>query len=59
VPVDLGRAASAMERLQQVHDGRMDYSAVTTTTIEDLLGRPPVHLGEWALRDRDALLAGL
>jgi hypothetical protein len=48
-----------MEWLRQVYDGRMDYSAVTTTTIEDLLGRPPVHLGEWARRNRDALLAGL
>jgi NAD(P)H dehydrogenase (quinone) len=50
-------ALSAFEWLQQTYDGRMDYSAVTTTTVEDLLGRPPMHLAEWALRHRDALLA--
>ncbi|MEA2272480.1 MAG: hypothetical protein QOI98_1188, partial [Solirubrobacteraceae bacterium] len=32
-------------------------SAVTTTTVEDLLGRPPMHLAEWAVLHRDALLA--
>jgi hypothetical protein len=35
----------------------MDYAAVTTTTVEDLLGKPPMHLGEWAVHNRDALLA--
>jgi hypothetical protein len=34
----------------------MDYAAVTTTTVEELLGRPPIHLAEWAARHRDALL---
>jgi NAD(P)H dehydrogenase (quinone) len=50
-------ALSTFEWLRQTHDGRMDYAATTTTTIEDLLGRPPMHLGEWAVRHRDALLA--
>jgi uncharacterized protein YbjT (DUF2867 family) len=50
-------ALSTFEWLRQTHDGRMDYGATTTTTIEDLLGRPPIHLGEWAVRNRDALLA--
>ena len=50
-------ALSTFEWLQQIYDGRMDYSAVTTTTVEDLLGRPPMHLAEWAVRHRDALLA--
>jgi len=50
-------ALSTFEWLQQTYDGRMDYSAVTTTTVEDLLGRPPMHLAEWAVRHRDALLA--
>jgi uncharacterized protein YbjT (DUF2867 family) len=50
-------ALSTFEWLQQTYDGRMDYSAVITTTVEDLLGRPPMHLAEWAVRHRDALLA--
>jgi hypothetical protein len=50
-------ALSTFEWLRQTYDGRMDYSAVTTTTVEDLLGRPPMHLVGWAARHRDALLA--
>jgi uncharacterized protein YbjT (DUF2867 family) len=50
-------ALSTFEWLRQTYDGRMDYSAITTTTVEDLLGRPPVHLAEWAVLHRDALLA--
>jgi NAD(P)H dehydrogenase (quinone) len=50
-------ALSTFEWLQQTYDGRMDYSAVATPTVEDLLGRPPMHLAEWAVLHRDALLA--
>jgi uncharacterized protein YbjT (DUF2867 family) len=50
-------ALSTFEWLRQTYDGRMDYAAVTTTTVEELLGRPPIHLAEWAVRHRDALLA--
>jgi NAD(P)H dehydrogenase (quinone) len=50
-------ALSTFEWLRQTYDGRMDYSAVTTSTVEELLGRPPIHLAEWAVRHRDALLA--
>jgi hypothetical protein len=50
-------ALSTLEWLQQTYDGRMDYSAVATTTVEDLLGRAPLHLAEWAALHRDALLA--
>ena len=50
-------ALSTFEWLRQTYDGRMDYSAVATTTVEDLLGRPPMHLAEWAGLHRDALLA--
>jgi uncharacterized protein YbjT (DUF2867 family) len=50
-------ALSTFEWLQQTYDGRMDYAAVTTTTVEELLGRPPIHLAEWAVRHREALLA--
>jgi uncharacterized protein YbjT (DUF2867 family) len=50
-------ALSTFEWLRQTYDGRMDYAGVTTTTVEELLGRPPIHLAEWAVRHRDALLA--
>jgi uncharacterized protein YbjT (DUF2867 family) len=50
-------ALSTFEWLRQTYDGRMDYSAVATTTVEDLLGRPPMHLGEWGILHREALLA--
>jgi NAD(P)H dehydrogenase (quinone) len=50
-------ALSTFEWLRQTYDGRMDYAAVTTTTVEELLGRSPVHLAEWAVRHREALLA--
>jgi uncharacterized protein YbjT (DUF2867 family) len=50
-------ALSTFEWLRQTYDGRMDYAAVTTTTVEELLGRPPIHLAEWAVRHRDAVLA--
>jgi NAD(P)H dehydrogenase (quinone) len=50
-------ALSTFEWLQQTYDGRMDYSAVATTTVEELLDRPPMHLAEWAILHRDALLA--
>jgi hypothetical protein len=49
-------ALSTFEWLRQTHDGRMDYSAITTTTVEDLLGRPPMHLADWAVSHREALL---
>ena len=50
-------ALSTFEWLRQTYDGRMDYAAVATTTVEELLGRPPMHLAEWAVLHRDALLA--
>jgi uncharacterized protein YbjT (DUF2867 family) len=50
-------ALSTFEWLQQTYDGRMDYSAVATTTVEDLLGSPAMHLADWAVLHRDALLA--
>jgi uncharacterized protein YbjT (DUF2867 family) len=49
--------ASVLEWLRQTYDGRLDHTAVTTPTVEDLLGRPPLHLADWAARNRDALLA--
>jgi hypothetical protein len=50
-------ALSTFEWLRQTYDGRMDYAAATTTTVQELLGRPPIHLAEWAAGHRDALLA--
>lgn len=50
---------SALNWLQQTYDGRMAYSAVTTTTVRDLLGREPTHLSDWAAKHRDELLAQL
>jgi uncharacterized protein YbjT (DUF2867 family) len=50
-------ARSSFEWFQQIFDGRMDDIAVTTTTVEELLGRPPIHLAEWAVQHGDAVLA--
>ena len=50
-------ARSSFEWFQQIFDGRMDDIAVTTTTVQELLGRPPIHLAEWAVEHRDAVLA--
>jgi hypothetical protein len=50
---------SALNWLQQTYDGRMNYSAITTTTVHDLLGRQPVHLHDWAVSHRDELLVQL
>jgi len=41
-------ALSTLEWLQQLYDGRMDRTIYTTTTVKDLLGRPPTHLEDWA-----------
>jgi NAD(P)H dehydrogenase (quinone) len=49
-------AASALSWLEQTYDGRMNYSAVTTTTVRELLGREPIHLTEWAASHRRELL---
>jgi NAD(P)H dehydrogenase (quinone) len=49
-------AASALEWLRQTYDGRMHYSAVTTTTVRDLTGRPPLTLRAWGERYRDLVL---
>jgi NAD(P)H dehydrogenase (quinone) len=56
---DAPYAASALNWLEQTYDGRMDYSAVTTTTIRDLLGREPMHLLDWARAHRSELLGQL
>src|ERR1700686_2914029 len=50
-------ALSTFEWLRQTYDGRMDYSAVPPTTVQELLASPPIPLAEWAVRHRDPLLA--
>jgi NAD(P)H dehydrogenase (quinone) len=53
---DTAYAASALTWLQQTYDGRMSYSAVTTSAVRDLLGREPIHLAQWAHTHRCELL---
>jgi NAD(P)H dehydrogenase (quinone) len=45
-------AKSQLEWAHQSFDGRMDYSIVATSTVQDLLGRPALTLREWAPRHR-------
>ncbi|OMC07408.1 hypothetical protein A5735_02715 [Mycolicibacter heraklionensis] len=56
---DEAYGASALNWLQQTYDGRMNYSAITTSTVAELLGRDPLHLHRWAIDHRDQLLAQL
>ncbi len=49
-------ALSTLEWIQQLYDGRMDRTIYTTTTVEDLLDRPPTHLEDSAALHRAALL---
>jgi uncharacterized protein YbjT (DUF2867 family) len=55
--VEENYAKSQLEWVHQTFDGRMDYSAVATSTVQDLLGRPALTLREWVSRHREALLA--
>jgi NAD(P)H dehydrogenase (quinone) len=48
-------AASIVENVRQIFDGRMAHIGAVTNTVETLLGRAPVSLSEWARRNRDAL----
>jgi len=48
---------SILEWVRQTYDGRMDFGATTTTTVEDLTGRKPLTLREWVVRYRDSALA--
>ncbi|MET8331674.1 NmrA family NAD(P)-binding protein [Streptomyces sp. NPDC005181] len=54
--MDAAYAASTLIWAQQTYEGRFDYSAVTTSTVQDLLGREPIHLGSWATAHRQDLL---
>ncbi|MFC8350774.1 NmrA family NAD(P)-binding protein [Streptomyces sp. NPDC057280] len=54
--MDAAYAASTFIWARQTYEGRFDYAAVTTTTVEELLGRDPVHLDTWAAAHRQELL---
>ena len=54
--MDAAYAASTLIWARQTYEGRMDYSAVTTSTVQDLLGREPIHLEPWATAHRQELL---
>jgi uncharacterized protein YbjT (DUF2867 family) len=50
-------AKSQLEWVQQTFEGRMDYGAIATSTVQDLLGRPAMTLRDWVPRHREELLA--
>jgi NAD(P)H dehydrogenase (quinone) len=54
--MDAAYAASTLIWARQTYQGRMDYSAVTTRTVQNLLGREPIHLASWATTHRQELL---
>ncbi|SOE08188.1 hypothetical protein [Streptomyces sp. Ag109_G2-15] len=54
--MDAAYAASTLIWARQTYEGRMDYSAVTTSTVQELLGREPIHLGSWATAHQQELL---
>jgi NAD(P)H dehydrogenase (quinone) len=55
--VEANYGTSILEWARQTYDGRMDFAATTTTTVEDLTGRKPLTLREWVVRYRDSVLA--
>jgi uncharacterized protein YbjT (DUF2867 family) len=55
--VEATYGASILEWVRQTFDGRMDFGAITTSTVEDLTGRKPFTLREWVVRYRDSVLA--
>jgi NAD(P)H dehydrogenase (quinone) len=54
--VEANYAASMIEWARQTYDGRMDFGAVTTPAVEELLGRKPLNLRTWVERNRQAVL---
>ena len=54
--IEANYAASMLEWARQTYDGRMDFAAVTTPTVEELLGRKPLALRTWVERNRQAVL---
>jgi NAD(P)H dehydrogenase (quinone) len=54
--IEANYAASMLEWARQTYDGRMDFAAVTTPTVEELLGRKPLTLRTWVERNSQAVL---
>jgi NAD(P)H dehydrogenase (quinone) len=54
--IEANYAASMLEWAHQTYDGRMDFAAVATTTVEDLLGRKPLTLRDWVAGNWKAVL---
>ena len=54
--IDANYGASMLEWVQQTFDGRMDFGAVTTTTVEDLTGHKPLRLRDWARDNRERVI---
>lgn len=50
-------AASVVENVRQIYDGRLAHIGAVTDTVERLLGRPPVTLARWAALNRARLAA--
>ncbi|MCE9523126.1 MAG: hypothetical protein K8S25_11935, partial [Alphaproteobacteria bacterium] len=46
-------AASVVENVRQIYDGRLAHIGAVTDTAQRLLGRPPVTLAQWARRNSD------
>jgi uncharacterized protein YbjT (DUF2867 family) len=54
--IEANYATSIIEWVRQTYDGRMDFAAVTATTVEDVLGRKPLTLRAWVEGNRKAVL---
>lgn len=50
-------AASVVENVRQIYDGRMAHIGAVTDTVERLLGRPPVTLAQWASLNRARIMS--
>jgi hypothetical protein len=53
--IEANYAASMVEWACQTYDGRMDFAAVATIAVGDLLGRKPLTLREWVVRNSKAV----
>ena len=54
--IEANYAASMIEWARHTYDGRMDFGAVTTPTVDELLGRKPLTLRAWVKRNSQAVL---
>jgi hypothetical protein len=54
--IDASYGASMLEWVQQTFDGRMDFAAVKTNTVEDLTGRKPLRLRDRVRENRQRVI---